>query len=288
MSGSVVVLGSANLDQVLRVESLPAPGETVLATGLTQAPGGKGLNQATACARAGAATAFVGAVGADGFGDTLLGWLDDEGVDTAAVRRTAEPTGTALVVVDRAGENSIVVAPGANSTMRELGGEEQRRIRDADTLVMQCEVPVGILLAAAKVGRRVVLNAAPATPLPEELLALVDVLVVNSHEAVALVGGHEPDLAAALATRVRDVVVTLGSQGAVWAGESGSGGCAAPSVVAVDTTGAGDAFVGYLAAALSAGVAWPEAIGRAVRAGSLAVTRPGAAPAIPRLAELAT
>jgi ribokinase len=288
MSASVVVLGSANLDQVLQVDSLPAPGETVLATGLTHAPGGKGLNQATASARAGAATAFVGAVGADAFGDTLVGWLHDEGVDTSAVRRAVEPTGTALVMVDRQGENSIVVAPGANSTLRELGDEEHRLVRAADTLVMQCEVPVGILLAAAKVARRVVLNAAPATALPDELLDRVDVLVVNQQEAVALAGGDPVDVVGALAARVRDVVITLGPDGAVWAGESGSGRCPAPTVVPVDSTGAGDAFVGYLAAALTGGLGWPNAISQAVRAGSLAVTRPGAGPAIPRLADLSS
>jgi ribokinase len=286
MSPSVVVLGSANLDQVLRVESLPRPGETVLATDLRHAPGGKGLNQATACARAGAPTTFLGAVGADGFGDTLVGWLADEGVDTSAVRRTEEPTGTALVMVDRSGENSIVVAPGANATLHELGDDEQRRIRAADTLVMQCEVPVGILLAAARLGRRVVLNAAPATPLPDDLLDHVDVLVVNRHEAVALAGGDAPDLARVLASRVRNVVITLGPEGATWAGESGVGSCPAPTVAPVDTTGAGDTFVGYLAASLTAGLDWSDAIGRAVRAGALAVTRPGAAPAVPRAAEL--
>jgi len=290
MAGPIVVLGSANVDQTLSVASLPGPGETILATGAIQSMGGKGLNQATACARAGADTTFLGAVGKDGFGDQVMGWLDSEGIDASLVRREHGPTGAAYVVVDDDGENLIVVAPGVNATLTSLTPAEQERVRSAWMLVLQCEVPVAVLQEAAELGPRVILNAAPAARLPGDLLDHVDVLVVNEHEARALAGDDAPDLAQALTASVRDVVITLGAEGVLWAGESGRGHCPAPQVDVVDTTGAGDAFVGYLAASLTAsltaGHSWPDAIARAVRAGSLTVTRPGAASAIPMAAEV--
>jgi ribokinase len=286
MGGSVVVLGSANVDQVLQVEALPRPGETALAKAASQFVGGKGLNQATACARAGAATSFLGAVGMDGSGDTVMRWLESEEIDASLLRREHGATGAAYVMVDSAGENLIVVAPGVNETLSTLTVSEEERIRSASILVLQCEVPISILGAAAAIGRRVILNAAPVTRIPAHVLDNVDVLVVNEHEARALAGDDVPDLAHALAARVRDVVITLGPKGAVWAGESGLGDCPAPPMNVVDTTGAGDAFVGYLAASLTAGLSWPDTIARAVRAGSLAVTRRGAAHAVPVASEV--
>ena len=283
----VVVLGSANLDLVVRVARIPAPGETVLASRREYHPGGKGLNQAVAAARAGARTAFIGTLGEDDAAQVLLATLAEAGVRTEAVARIAGASGLALIVVQSSGENTIVVEPGANAATGSLSEVAQAMIRDGAVLVAQLEIPLEAVLAGADVaraaGRTVILNAAPARPLPDELLALVDVLVVNEHEALTLTGLDDLDRAGhRLAERVGEVIVTLGARGAVRIGR-GTGTFHTPGLRAdpVDTTGAGDAFVGVLASAIASGSSRSEALLLAVAAGALAVETPGAVPSIP-------
>ena len=287
----VTVLGSANLDEVVRVARLPAPGETVLALGRDRLPGGKGLNQAVAAARAGAGTAFVGAVGQDAAADLLLATLRDAGVSTAATRRSGLATGTALVMVQESGENSIVVDAAANDDVR-LDGAARAAVEEATVLLAQLEVPLDVVAGAAAAARdgatTVVLNAAPARDLPAALLALVDVLVVNESEAVAVSGA--PDVTSALdvlADRVPAVVVTLGAAGARWVSAADTGEAPGLSAAVVDTTGAGDCFCGVLAATLAAGLPLGEAVRVGVAAASLSVERAGAAGSMPTRAEIA-
>jgi ribokinase len=287
----VVVLGSANVDVVVQVARIPAPGETVLGTGRAQHPGGKGLNQAVAAARAGASTAFAGTVGRDPEGELLLETMRTEGIDTAAVTLVDEPTGTALVVVQGSGENSIVVVPGANGSPTPFPPDDAA-LGPRTVFVVQLEIPLPQVLEgvvrAHTAGALVLLNAAPARPLPDSLLATVDVLVVNEHEAVALTGSDDPDQAArVLAAWVGDVVVTLGARGAMHVTSDGSRtSVPGRSAAVVDTTGAGDAFVGVLASALATGTGLPQALHRAVAAGSLAVEKHGAVPSMPTYDEI--
>ena len=191
MSG-VVVLGSANGDIVLTMPRLPAPGETVLAGGTARVPGGKGANQAVASARAGAHTTMLGALGGDAEAATLRAALAGAGVDVASLRTSPEPTGLAVVMVDDTGQNSIVVAPGANATITSLSADERETLGAADVLLCQLEVPLSAVTEAAAAARaagaQVVVNAAPSQPLPDALWSLIDVLVVNEHEAADLVG----------------------------------------------------------------------------------------------------
>ena len=277
MTHDVTVLGSLNLDVVVHLPRVPGVGETVLASGQQRVPGGKGLNQAVAAARAGARTVMLGAVGDDDAARVLRETAGSAGVDVSGVRREPGPSGTAWVMVQDGGDNAIVVDAAANGTVTSLTGCDLDAVRSAAVLVMQLETPLPAVTqaasAASRAGVRVVLNAAPARDLPEELLALVDVLVVNEHEAQAF-----PD---ALAAGVGTVVVTLGADGARVVCADGEQ--AVPGVTAdvVDTTGAGDTFTGYLAAALATGASLPDACGRAVVAGALAVEVLGATASIP-------
>ncbi|MDQ3404366.1 MAG: ribokinase [Actinomycetota bacterium] len=283
---SVVVVGSGNLDLVSQVERIPAPGETVLSTGFATHAGGKGNNQATAAARAGATTTFVGAFGDDDHGARLRTSLVDDGVRTLA-RTSTEPTGTALITVSAVGENSIVVNPGANATLLDLTVAERAVIAEADIVLLQLEIPLDTVTDAARTARgTVVLNAAPACPLPHALLAQVDLLVVNEHEAT-LLGGAERLLAT-----VSAVIVTLGAQGAlIHTRGTEPVGVPGISVDVVDTTGAGDTFCGALVARLDEldGVT-PATLDTATRfataAAALSVRRAGAVPAIPTREEI--
>lgn len=287
MTFDVAVLGSANLDLILSVAVLPGAGETVLASGHERHPGGKGLNQAVASARAGAVTAMVGTVGQDDAGRELLATMEEAGVDTCAVAGVGVPSGTALIVVQATGENTIVVDAGANATMTALSAEGRSVIERSSVLLMQLEVALSAVTEAAELARSagitVLLNASPVQPLDESLLSLIDVLVVNEHEAVALAGVADPaEAAMELTHRVADVIVTLGARGAVHVTRDGrptrtAGVRADP----VDTTGAGDTFVGFLAAALAGGDPMPLAVARAVTAGALCVEAAGAVPSIP-------
>lgn len=271
--GRVVVLGSLNVDLVTRVERHPRPGETVLGEGLRRLAGGKGANQAVAAARTGAAVAMVGCVGDDEAGTAYRTRLTRLGVDCAAVAVAAgAPTGHALVVVDEAGENSIVVVPGANAEVGAHALAAVKRMGPADVLLAQLEVPLPLVAsavrAAAERGARVVLNCAPYAALPPDVVALADPVVVNEHEALALA---DSDLVAG------SVVVTFGARGAAWDGDQCPGVLVDPADV-VDTTGAGDAFCGSLAAALARGASRGAALQAALEAGAEAVTRPGAQP----------
>ncbi|MEV6931016.1 PfkB family carbohydrate kinase, partial [Dactylosporangium sp. NPDC051485] len=232
MTVSVVVVGSANLDLVVSAQRLPGPGETVLGGEFRTVPGGKGANQAVAAARAGAACAFIGAVGGDTFGRQLRDGLVAAGVDVRGLRTTDGPSGVALITVDAAAENCIVVAPGANAALTALEPADRAAIAAADVLLLQLEVPPAVVAeaaaAASAAGTTVVLNAAPAAPLPGDLLALVDVLVVNEHEAAVVAGDASID---ALLRLVPRAVLTLGARGAAYGDRAGARvRVAAPSV----------------------------------------------------------
>ena len=272
---SVVVVGSVNADIVLRVPHLPDEGETVLAAGSHRFPGGKGANQAVAAARVGAEVAFLGCVGADDAGRDLVCRLEAAEVDTRAVRVTGSPTGAAYIAVDEAGLNTIVVAPGANA---DLTPDDVTRHPDllapADVVVVQLEIPMPTVDAVTAAAGRVLLNAAPAQPVPAEVLARIDVLVVNEVEAATLVPDGSAE--ALLALGPASVVVTRGSRGALWRSPDGSGVVSATEVAVRDTTGAGDAFVGALAAALAAGRQLESAVALAVEVAGLATTVEGA------------
>lgn len=294
MSGSVVVLGSANLDLLLPVPDIPAPGETVLAFGMSWAPGGKGANQAVAAARVGARCALLGAVGRDEGGRVLRAALAGAGVDVTGLRDVAAATGLAVVMVAGSGENAIVVAAGANDHVA-VGAVDAARIAAADVLLTQLEVPVTVVRAGAAAARAagtlVLLNAAPARELAADLLALVDLLIVNEHEAAALAdrpAGDPDDLAGRLLGLVPAVVVTLGAAGALYRTAAGRREHV-PAVPArvVDTTAAGDTFCGVLAAELAAGRPVPVAMRWASAAASLGVQTAGAIPSIPDRAAVA-
>nr|BFE68314.1 ribokinase [Actinoplanes digitatis] len=221
----VVVAGSANMDLVGLAARLPLPGETVLGDEFVMTPGGKGANQAIAAVRAGAVCVMLGAIGSDAFGVTIKARLNASGVDTANLRTSYGASGVAVIMVDRAGENSIIVSPGANSSFAGLSAAETSAIAESDVLVCQLEIPVETVLAAAQAARaggtRVILNAAPARELPPELLAAVDLLVVNEGEARAITGSPEPDVAGLLALVPR-VVLTLGGAGSWYADRDGA------------------------------------------------------------------
>ena len=282
--GEVWVVGSINVDLVVAVQRLPGPGQTVLGGGVERHPGGKGANQAVAAARDGALVHLVGAVGADPEGRGAVEQLAAEGIDTAGIQRLAdEPTGLAIVVVDDAAENLIVVAPGANGC---LGAEHVRAALGAGGVcLVSLEVPDAAVVAAAEraveLGLRLVLNPAPARPLADAVLRARPILTPNAGEARTLAGlGDDADpahAAARLAVRTgAPVVVTLGAEGCLVVGGSVVERIPAPSVAAVDTTGAGDAFSGVLASSLARGLDLAEAARRAVTAGALATTRRGA------------
>ncbi|MEE1928920.1 ribokinase [Streptomyces sp. TRM 70351] len=294
----VLVVGSANADLVTVVGRHPAPGETVLGSDLTVHPGGKGANQAVAAARLGAATALLARVGDDAHGRLLTASLREAGVHTGRLLTGGEaPTGVALITVGAAGDNTIVVSPGANARLSPDDVAAAREAFAAASVVsLQLEVPVETVSKAVAVavaaGTRVVLNPSPPAALPPEVLAACDPLVVNEHEARLLAGGDAGAAPAGWAAALRrlgprSVVVTLGAAGALVSCAGGTACVAAPPVTAVDSTGAGDAFTGALAWRLARGDALPDAVRVAVRVGALAVTRAGAQPSFPTAAELA-
>jgi len=293
-SGRVLVVGSVNADLVVSVGRLPAPGETVTGGRLARHGGGKSANQAVAAARLGAAVELVAAVGDDDLGAEALAELEREGVGVERVARPAgTPTGVALIVVDEAGENQIAVASGANA---ELGGEAVERALAGlapAVVLLGLEVPDAAVragaLAGAAAGARLVLNPAPARPLEDAVLDLGPVLTPNAAEALTLTGAPDPEAAArALTGRTgAPVVVTLGAEGALVAGPSGAAErIPALAVDVVDTTGAGDAFNGALAAELAAGAPLADAARLAVAAAGLSCRAPGARAGMPRREDL--
>jgi ribokinase len=273
----VVVVGSVNMDLVATAPVLPRPGETVLGHDFAQVPGGKGANQAIAATRAGADVALIGAIGSDALGVTLRARLTASGVDVSLLRVVYGASGVALILVDGTGENMIVVAPGANSALIGLTDAELAAIAGADVLILQLEIPMETVAAAARAARdagtRVVLNAAPARQLPTDLVDHVDLLVVNEVEAAAL---------ADVVDRVERVVVTRGAAGA-WFGDVH---VPAPAVDAVDTTAAGDAFTAALAVGWGEGRSLLDAVRWASAAGAAAVRRLGASSALPDRPEI--
>jgi ribokinase len=280
---TVLVVGSANLDFVIRVAHVPAPGETVLGRDARAFPGGKGANQAVASARAGGApTRMLLALGDDANAAPIEASLRATGVQPEIVRMPGAPTGMAFICVADDGENAITVAAGANGL---LSASALPALDDISHLLMQLEIPLDTVADCARAARdarcRVMLNAAPARTLPDELLALVDVLVVNEGELVAL-GGHAGDLRRSLdAITVPCVVVTLGPRGCVARIDGELLLQPAFAVDPLDTTAAGDTFCGVLAAALAQDQPWPLALRRASAAAALACTRLGAQASIP-------
>lgn len=295
----ICVVGSLNMDLVVATLRLPAPGETISGGPFATYPGGKGANQAVAAARLGAAVTLVGRVGDDAFGAALRTGAAQDGVDVRHVQvATGLASGVALIAVEASGQNTIIIAPGANAALTpDDVVAAAPAITAARVLLLQLESPLPTVQQAASLARaagvQVVLNPAPACPLPAELLALVDFLIPNEHEAALLAGAASADDPLALAQALRassgvsHVIVTLGAAGALLLGpEDRPLWVAAHRVNAVDATAAGDAFVAAFAVALSEGCSPQEALAWGNAAGALTVTRHGAQPALPTRAEL--
>jgi ribokinase len=292
----IVVFGSIGVDLVTNVSHIPSPGETVLCEGYFMVPGAKGGNQALAAARAGSRVAFVASCGDDGFAPLAVSMLKEAGVDLSHLATVARPTAVALITVDAAAENAIVVASGANrlTTVRQL---ESVTLGKGDTLVLQNEIPpnetfAAVALARAR-GARSVLNVAPAGAVPEETLLALDVLIVNEHEAavvakaVGIVTDDPEEAVRQINARYGcATIVTLGPLGAVGWVDGIRRAVPALAVKPVDTTAAGDSFTGAFAAALDQGMGFTLALARGAAAGSLACTKPGAQPSIPAKSEI--
>jgi ribokinase len=293
----IAVVGSINMDLVAVTNRRPLPGETVTGHEFFTVPGGKGLNQAVAAAKAGAEVSLLGAVGSDGFAAEVVAALTGVGVPTGGITRHPGSTGVAHIVVDGEARNSIIVIPGANGHMTSLTGPQQETIRTSDVLLLQQELPLSIVEEAAEYaaahGVAVVLTPAPVRTPSRRILSLVDVLVPNEHEALELcaqLGEEAADpLAAAgiLARYAKSVVVTLGDKGAVWVGQNIRHHVSAVTVDAVDTTAAGDTFVGVLAAVgLADGQPTAAGLQLASAAAALACERRGASSSMPTLQEI--
>lgn len=296
---AIVVFGSINIDLVSRTPHLPAPGETVQGHSFTTTPGGKGANQAVACARLGAWTRMIGRVGDDAFRLPLLDNLRANGVDAIGVGQVAHmSSGVAVISVDDRAENNIIIVPGANgaidqSDLARLG----ESLHDARILLLQLEIGIDYVVAAAQMAKQrhipVILDPAPARPLPDELYPMVDILTPNETEAAALVGYPIADPAEVeraaqdlLTLGARSVVIKLGSNGAYWADGAADGFMPAFKVSAIDTVAAGDAFNGGLAVALSEGHDLATAVRWGTAAGALATTKHGAQESMPARREL--
>ena len=283
----ISVFGSANMDLVAYVPEAPKRGETVTGHRFRTVPGGKGANQAIAAARAGAGVAFQGAVGDDGFGAEMRATMSEAGIDVRGLRQVPGPSGIAHIVVDDDGGNSIIVVPGANGTITGPSGEDLAAIAASRALLLQLELPMVAVVAAAQAamvsGVPVFLTPAPVQPLPQELLDAVTTIVPNEHEAAAITGVTGPDAALeALLELVEEAVITLGSEGALYGSRSGERlRVPAVQVKAVDTTAAGDTFVGALAVARSEGMDMERALGFASTAAALSVQREGASTSMP-------
>jgi ribokinase len=294
--GSVLVVGSTNTDLVCRAPRLPRAGETLRGSAFATFAGGKGANQAVAAERAGARVRFVGAIGDDDFGRGRLADLAAEGIDVTGVAVVnGQSSGVALIVVADAGENEIVLIPGANDHVTPGAARSAVAERAHDVLSLTLEIPLASVVAAIEAnpdGAPIVLNAAPFDGRVRELLRRVDLLVCNEIEAGQLLGDDvQPATAENAARRLlgcgcRAAVVTLGEHGAALADADGLAKLAAPRMRVRDTTGAGDAFCGAVAAWLAAGRPLRESVAAGVAAGALAVTRDGAQPSLPRRADI--
>jgi ribokinase len=288
----IVVVGSLNMDLVVDVAYFPAPGETLIGSDYAQHPGGKGANQAVAAARAGGQVVMVGRLGSDGFAEVLRGQLEQDSIDTHYIANLPDaPTGVAFISVDEAAQNIIIVSSGANARLMPEEITEDI-FTEAKALILQLEVPLETVFHAARLARaagaKVILNVAPAQKLSPEQLGLIDVLIVNENEAALLtdlpteqVSEHPEQAAKQLADAVPTVIVTLGAAGALWCEGGKTGLVAGFAVEAVDTTAAGDAFVGAFAVAYGDGQDVASAVRFANAAGALAATKTGAQPSLP-------
>ncbi|MFI9449131.1 ribokinase [Amycolatopsis sp. NPDC052450] len=285
MTSQVLVIGSANADLVVPVDRRPGGGETVLGGDTVLSPGGKGANTAVAAARLGADVALLGAVGDDPYGELLKRSLAESGVNTGSLRTSERPTGIAYITVTPDGENSILVSPGANSSLR----PEDIDLDGAEIVVLSLEIPLDTVehavAKAVEKGVKTLLNLSPAAELSAKTLQGLDVLLVNEHEAAFLLGG-EADFPQLLDLGPKAAVVTLGAKGAAVVTTDGVTEVPSPKVEAVDTTGAGDAFAGALATSLAKGEGLADAARRAVRVAAITVTRQGAQPSYPAASEL--
>jgi ribokinase len=290
----ILVIGSLNMDLVARCEHLPRTGQTVFGTDFFTAAGGKGANQAVAAARLGARVTMAGCVGDDRFGHELVAGLRRDGVSSDAVRTVARPTGTALITIAADGANTIVVISGANAACDTALVD--RALADVDgpgILLLQHEIPEAAnahaIRAAHAAGWFIVLNPAPARPVGRDLLALIDIIVPNETEAAALTGSSDAGEAARhlVAQGARAALITLGGAGALYCDAGSTLRCAAVAVQAVDTTAAGDAYIGALAAALAEERGVADSLGFAAVAAGLAVTRLGAQPSLASREEVA-
>lgn len=299
MNKSIVVVGSINTDLILRSEHLPVPGETVLGGDLQTAGGGKGANQAVSAARLGAEVALVGRVGRDAYGDQHLQAFTNEGIDVEAISRCMDtPTGTAIILLDAEGQNSIVVSPAANAKVTATDVENARRyFKPGAILILQMEIQLETVVFAAQqaktAGMQVILNPAPAQVLPEGLLRNTDILILNETEMELISKQSLNDETSLLNTvslllnnGVQAVILTLGANGARYFSKQRQFFQPAFNVQAVDTTAAGDSFVGAFAAALSEGQEHTEAMRFAAAAGAVAATKLGAQPSLPTRLEL--
>ncbi|MCX6181759.1 MAG: ribokinase [Bacteroidetes bacterium] len=299
-AAKIIVIGSSNSDMVIQSEKLPKPGETVMGKKFFMNPGGKGANQAVAASRLGGAVLFIARVGNDLFGKQAVFTFKKEGIDTSLIVADPQnPSGVALISVDDKGENSIVVAPGANSA---LNVDDIQRaaavIQAAEIVITQLEIPMDTVefigKSALAAGKKFILNPAPATKLSDELLKTVFVITPNETEAAILSGITVSDVASAKkaaekirARGVKNVIITMGSNGAFILSDEFTGTVSAPKVKAIDTTAAGDVFNGALSVALSEKLSIKEAVEFAVRAASISVTRMGAQSSIPYKKEIA-
>lgn len=294
---TVLVVGSLNMDQIFRLARLPRPGESMLAGDVITAPGGKGANQAVAAARMGAHVRMIGRVGVDPFGGSLRQSLTAAEVDVSGLRTSEDaPTGTALIMLVEGVDNSIVVAPGANGRVA-LADLDAVNWSEVGVLLVQFEIPLAVTAEAMRrarhAGALVILDPAPPQPCPPDILALAHILTPNETEAEALTGVAVTDLASAeqagrklLSGSEQRVIVKLGDEGALVCTLSGCRHWPPIPVSVVDTTAAGDAFCGALAADLASGASFEEAMGTAMTAGALTVTRLGAQPSLPTLVEV--
>ncbi|TFC83076.1 ribokinase [Cryobacterium cheniae] len=294
-ASTVVVVGSINVDQLITIERHPLPGETLIGTSMEFLPGGKGANQAVAAAQLGATVRMVGLVGRDPQAEVATAILTRSGVDLSNVRAVDGPTGLALVTVAADGENTIVIIPGANALMGAEAVEAGATvIAEAAVVVLQGEIPAEGIMAALRLATgRVVLNLAPVIELDAASIRRADPLVVNEHEAALVLAQLAPNtviptedaelVARLLDSGVPSVVLTRGAKGAICADRDGTHSVASPTVVAVDSSGAGDAFVGALSAQLAAGASLSESVRRAVRVGAFAVQSRGTQTSYPTL-----
>ena len=296
---SVIIFGSINMDLVVRAPHFPQPGESEIGSTFFTAPGGKGSNQAVACAKLGVPTKMIGRIGNDVFADYLVHSLQVNGVDTSCISSDpSQPSGTALITLNDEGENAIVYVPGANSR---VGNEElshlEKEITKAKLLLLQLEIPMSVTLEAARIARQhnvpILLDPAPAQPIPSELYRMIEIITPNETEAAYLAGFpihdiHDAEQAVDLFHNrgCHQVIIKMGGKGAFYSNGERQVFLPAYQVQAIDTVAAGDAFNGALAAALYQDIPLQEALNWGMAAGALSATKTGAQPSLPTLAEL--